>query len=400
MPYSFSTFFTNQISKAAPDKIFKQFFFVNSDHTNHVLDFGSITRDSDKIVAGEWTVEVENTDGFWNKLSDTSFFFQTGQMKIGWMDGNSLDTITMYTGKLVNAEFEEGKVNLQFEDKMEMLNKRIIGTQNSPVNFTGSNWNPADMLWTIATSWGRLSSIQSTTNPDINYAQWQNFQIDCNQLGVRVQGAFEETNVLDSFKKLSRLIEGAIFVDGDGRLYPIITIPNIVTSVDLLMEDHFIDFQLKYNTDKIINKVFANIGYNITSKQFAMSITDQKTSSVNTFGIYEKTYGDKTIWYANTESAQTIIYRVLDIYADPFQKISAEVPLLGLKYVLEDPIQLSWNETGVSNQYYKIRQISYDFDNATISWELWRTEDFDAGNWFFIDDPIQGKLDQTYNKLY
>ena len=47
-----------------------------------------------------------------------------------------------------------------------------MGTEDAPITFTDSSL-PSDLFWAICVSYGGLSAVESTSNPDIDFAAYQ-----------------------------------------------------------------------------------------------------------------------------------------------------------------------------------------------------------------------------------
>ncbi|BCV05219.1 MAG: hypothetical protein CM15mV101_030 [uncultured marine virus] len=94
---------------------------------------------------------------------------------------------------LINADYDKSTVRLGFKNQMDILSQVFVSTDTTSqqgASFVGSNYNPADLTFTILTanSYGAgLDGTTSTANTDIQYESWVDWKntLGLNQLSYK-----------------------------------------------------------------------------------------------------------------------------------------------------------------------------------------------------------------------
>lgn len=401
MAWTVSSAFQSQLDSQVPNDIVREFTFSTSDSTNKVLDFGSISRQGDKVIAGDMSIRLSNADQFWNNVqTDKSHFLRPGTMDIGFTINNSNETLRVFTGDLTKIRNSSStKVNVTFRDKTNTLLKRSVGNASSAVAFTGSNWNPADMFFTVATSWGRLSDIQSTSNPDIDWDSFSDWKNNLTVSGFTIQGNFKGDQVPNIFQEIAEITNSVIIAEGDGKIYTYKFLPSLVSNVvsyngaNILSE---IERQMDIKT--LINDVKVFHGYDPNNDTWTGFTSKVFTSSVNTFGTYEESVDGMTVWHATANSALRFLERRFTISKEPLETIRFRSSLIGMINQIGDSITVTDSLLAYSQDPFKISDLDIDLNKGTVL--INAIEDYDAKNWFFLDHATFGLLDKTNNPLF
>jgi hypothetical protein len=399
MAWTVSSGFQSQAEGSTPKNIVREFTFSGSINSDHVLNFGSISRQGDKVVAGDMSIRVTNTDQIWNDIQvDKTHFLRTATMKLGFTINNSTETLTVFTGNLTRMrDSEKAKTSLTFRDVLNPLKKRIIGTQEAPVSFTGSNWNPADMFWTIVTSWGRLSSVQSTSNPDIDYTAFLAWQANLNTLSLQVQGHFEGTQVVNALSIIAEITDSVITGEGDGKIYTYHFLPELDSTPRVYNDSNMERISRSININDLINDSKVLFGYNVSSDTWAGATTEVFSSSVDSYGVYEKIFDSTTIWHVNSTSATSFLARAVSRFRNPIEEVKIRTGLTGILDQVGDQIQLTTAVMSYNASIFKVMEIDINLDKGRVDLEV--QEDL-SNNWFFLDHAILGLLDQDYNPIF
>ena len=75
MSLDVSSFFRSNMESTVPSSLYMKFTFNNSDISNRVIEYGTITRNVDDVVAGDFTVDVTNADQTFNSLLSNKLQF-------------------------------------------------------------------------------------------------------------------------------------------------------------------------------------------------------------------------------------------------------------------------------------------------------------------------------------
>lgn len=386
-----------------PSSIVHEFTFASSDISDRVLSYDSISRDATDVVGGRFKVKLENASRTFNSLlTNKSQFFQEGTYGFGFStESGTSDTIQLFGGTLSNADLEEGEVKLTFDDKLERLKNKKIGDNNNPVSFTNTSINPADLGWWMVTSYGGLSAIESTSNPDINYTKWLNWKQIFTNNTILVQAEFTGEDIIDVLNSLKNITDSVIYAEGDNKI--VFDKWTATGSIQFTITDSLITsiVPLGITGDAIINQAKVLFGYNPSSDTWAGDITNITTSSVNTFGVFEEVYQDETIWYADSVSADTFGQIIVFRRSLPNATFTIETPLPLVNVNVGDEIIFSNSFYEVNSQAYSVISYEKDLEEKKITIDI--DEGFNRGGGrlrgFILDDEYYGLLDQDYNPL-
>lgn len=406
MSLSVSSFFNSKMLSTNPSSFVEKFTFANSDISGFVLEkgYGTIRRKTSDVVGGNTTLKVENASQTFNSLiSDKTQFFKEGTYEVGFATESATnETLQLFGGVLTTAKFEDTKVSLSFEDKLSRLKDRFIGTDDDPVSFTNTEVNPADLAWWVVTSYGGMSTVKSTSNPDISYTQWFDWWTIFNDNSIVVNAHYTGEDVPEALQSMQKLLDSVVYAEGDNKLYfnrwtgagsDTITITN----------SHLLNkpVTMEIVGTNLTNKVRVLHGFDPTSETWTGNVTFQDSTSVNTYGLHEFVYDDETVWYANSASAFNLAERVAFRKAVPNITLKCTVPLMALNAQLGD-------EVAVTTQVYSLENRGFNLEGYTISTQKKEiTLELDEGfnrsggrlHGFILDDAYWGLLDQSYNSL-
>ena len=386
-----------------PSSTLLKFTFNGSDISDRVVSYGTVSRNITETIGNRgYTIEIENASQMMNSLlTDKTQFMQDGTYEYGFTTASSgEDTIQLFSGDLLKARFRDKSVSLFFRDKRLNLKNYTVGTTETPVSFTSSNVNPADLFWWIATSYGGLSAVESTSNPDIDYASWTTWKAIFTNNNMVVNAYFQGETVVEIFDVTQSITDSIIYAEGDNKLYftrwtgassDTLTVTDSVTAqiVDLTVEG-----------SQIINKVNVLIEYNPSSAAWAGQVTRQNTTSTNSYGIFEKTYLGKQVWLVDSASAINLADRVVFRKREPNIKAKIVTPLVYVNAQVGDEIALTSQVFSFNNKGLSL--LGYTIDMQKKQMTLTADEGFGRAGFlkgFVLDDAYWSLLDETYNPL-
>lgn len=402
MSLNVSSFFRSKMESTNPSSIVLKFTFNGSDISGKVVRYGAVSRDITEVIGSGFVLEIENASQTFNSLmTDKTQFFQEGVFEYGFVtDAGSEDTIQLFGGELVKARFKETEANLSFRDKLIKLKKFKVGTNDNPVSFTNTEVNPADLAWWVVTSYGGLSSIKSTSNPDIDYASWLDWWEVFDDNNTIMQAQFEGEDVVEIINTIQEITDSAIYAEGNNKLY--FNRWTGVTSDTLTVTDSVtMRIDMDIEGTHIVNKAKVLIGYDPTSKTWAGEVTRQNTASINSFGVFEKVFDDTSVWHVDSVSAVNLADRFVYRRKEPNMKLQIKTPLVFLDGQIGD-------EVLVTSEVYSLDQkpvnlFGYRIDTGKGMMTLVADEGFGKGpgrlRGFILDDDYWGLLDQDYNPL-
>lgn len=399
---SVTSHFQSKIDATNPSSIVEVFTFQNSDMSNRVLNYGVISRNADQVIGGDYVVELENASQTFNSLLINKLqFFQQGKYEYGFStESGTNDTIQMFGGKLVKADFRETKVTLTFEDLLARLKERTVGTKKNPVTF--ANANPADLAWSVVTSYGALSTVKSSSNTDIEYQHWLNWWTIFDDETILVNANLEGQTVIEILSTLQKLTDSTIYAEGSNKLHfhrwsgivsgTITITDSIVTGIS----------NLGITGTTMVNKFRVMTNYNTTSNQWAGEIEAESPDSVNSYGLFEAVYDDTSIWFVDSTSALNLAQRLVFRRATPNIKVNIHVPLTHINAEIGDEILLTTQIYSLDGKVLNLN--GYDINTEAGIMTMRADEGFGKGSGrlqgFILDNSSYGLLDQTYNPIF
>ena len=405
MSLAITSHFRSKMVSTNPSSIVELFTFNGSDISSKVTKFPAISRSTGDVVGGGITMEVENASQTFNSLeTDRTQFFKTGTYDFGFSTATSgtNDTIQLFGGEFTRATFSETKAKMTFEDTLSRLKNKKIGTKNTPVSFTNTKVNPADLGWWVATSYGGLSAITSTSNPDISYENWLAWHTVFAGDNITVMANYEGESIIEALDSLQKVTDSTIYAEGDNKLY--FNRWTVAASDTITVTDSFIAGKVKQTItgNSILNNVTVQTSYNPSSDTWGGEVTIQNTASVNSYGLFEAVYDDETVWFVDATAATNQAERIVFRRNQPNATYEAKTPLTFINGQLGDEVELTTEVYSLSAVPLTLQKYSINIQKSQMT--LTMDEGFSRGGGrligFVLDDAVNGLLDQSYNGLY
>ena len=396
MAYSVTSWFIDQTRlKFTTPK--RKFTIAGSDYSSRVIRWPSIRRSATDIRPANISVDLANEDLAMNFfLSEPTKLLSTYDLSMGYTHPSSGDElITMFTGQIDKIMYKNGVVTIQTLDKFKQFTERSVGSSNSATLYTGSNYLPSDIAWWLCTSYGGLSSIQSTSNPDIDYSlfsQWANvFSSD----SVFIQARFEGSKVTESLRKIARYTDSGIWVEGNKINF--VRFSEAGSMETVVTDDDIINITLSLDDSRIVNKQHVYADYDTTSSYWKLDIFDVDSTSVNSYGLREEIEKDESVWYVSSATALNMAQRRVLFSSTPYQEYDLTLPLVTLPRQIGEMVRISDNFFGVTSiDAWRIMEYSLNMDNGQM---MVKADSSRIAQPFILDHDVHGLLDQNYNFL-
>lgn len=276
------------------------------------------------------------------------------------------DSYSIYEGEIESISNNKASLILNITDKYDELAKRTVGTEDSPV--TINNTLVSDLVWTLCTCYGGLSSVQSTSNPDIDYEKFLEwaavFSSDSTNMDARLTGQ----KVSEVVSRIANQTESAVYRASSKIAFSRFTI--VGRSVDDLTPDNYFQHSMSHSMRDIVNRQKVSFNYDTTSRIHADTVTDQNTSSVNSFGLREKLSQDQVVWYTNSPSAINLAQRKTFIASEPYMKTKVKVGMQGILYNIGDMVTLTNEAQGVYSRASRIMGKSINLNDGSVDCSL------------------------------
>lgn len=403
MSLGISSFFRSKMEATVVNSISYSFTLNNSEIDSRVIRYGTVARDYTDLVGHNFSVDIENASQIFNDLIlEKQRLLKDGVFQFGFTtDTGSQDLVQFFGGELVNANFQETKLRLVFEDKFARLSTKTVGTDETPVSFTNTNINPADLAWFIQSSYGGISDIKSTSNPDVDFPTWDTWRQQLEDDNITVQANFQGEDVLQILQTIAKLTDSFIFDEGDNKIDYFRWSGVISASTTMTASETTKILKAQITAKDIINEVNVSFGYDVTSEEWAGSVTQQQTSSVNTYGRLPQSFDDTSVWYVDSSAALNFAQRITFKRRDPNLKMRIETPLRHLDITATDVVVFSSDVYSLSSVNLVVQGYKIDFEKKTMQFDASEGFGRGAGNLqgFILDDAVFGLLDQDYNFL-
>jgi len=279
--------------------------------------------------------------------------------------GSEPEMLTILEGSIESIEYDDAKVRIAVSDKFSQLQERIVGTSDVPVEYTGSNYLVSDIAWWLCTSYGGLSSVESTSNPDIDFNSFQEWAEVFSSDSVFLNAKFTGTKVSEGLRKISRVSKSAVYQE-DNKLF--FRQFSVLGSEQTYLDDSILKKVTVTLDDKdIVNRQFVMAGYDVTSRYHTVSVFEQSSASVNSFGLREAVEKDQSMWLVNSVSARYIAQRVTSIKDRPYEVIGVEVPLIGVLRQVGEMVVLTDDHLGIVKEPYRIMGRTLNMDTGGVS---------------------------------
>lgn len=393
MAYDVSSAFLAEVVKTGPG-VSRKFYVGSDDYSDYVTKWPKIQRKWNDLKPKSISITVANQENdFSGFITNKTRLRDLCSVEMGIeVAVNSYEYVQAFTGTIRNLRFNKGgDMTFSIVDKLKPLSERIVGTDESPQIY--SQDLVSDVAWDLLTTYGGLSSIESTSNPDINYSGFLSWAEIFSNDTVLIGSKFTGQKVTECIRSLGRMSASGIFEE-DGKInfarYSVASVepfslePGAVLSLDMQIAD-----------DSIVNKQHVKAAYSITSDYHTVEVFDTSTASVNSFNLREEVEDSDKIWYTTSATAQNFAQRQTSLYAEPYEDytIKTALPLLGR--AIGDTIAITYSQLGVADTF---RLMGYNLDLQKLEFNA----EIDATQLsaiFTLDDATNGLLDETYNPL-
>ena len=372
--------------------------FLTTDISKYVKTFGSIQRRGDAVISGDITTEVDNTLGIWNDILKNSekYLVLDSELRLFFEDSSvppPPEFITLQKGKLSTARFNDTYVDIGIKDKFYFLGIKKVGTDVSPVSFT--NVNPADLLWSLLTTYGGLDSTASTANVDIDYSAWSNWKTYCTSISIKLSAEFKGEDVLTLLQTYIKTTNSAVYCENDGRIRVIYWGNSAVVPVFSINGSKQVNVSIvDVDSTDLYNQQEVFYGYDPLSQTWSGSHIENNTTSQSAYGIIPNIIQDATIWHYNSASALNLAQRLIVDTAFPAKRVQIKTMLSGFLLQVFDGITLTDRVLGLTGQAVRLEQFTYDTDKLEVV-ATGKLLDSGFTNYLKLDDTILGMLDSN-----
>lgn len=377
-----TSWFIDQLNSPATEPV-RVFTMAGSDHSSNVKKWPKIRRNIEEIKPVNLNISLKNTDGLYNSFYESLYTINAScHIDIGFTHPTSGDEfVRVYTGMAEKVRYDNELCNLYINDKIYDLSLRKVGSTESHVDF--SSQIPSEIVWTLCTCYGGLSSVQDSSNTDIDYplfSEWaETFSIDSIVATANFQGEL----VVNGIKEIVDYTDSFHWIDGDGKL--VFQRFSETSSLDFVLEEgNYKNIKLDVDAGKIINKQFVDWNYSVSSEYWQNQNFQVNSTSVNSYRIHESVMQSENVWYTNSSHATNLAARRLSRLAHPPKYFTVSVPLFGLHRAPGETLRLVNSFYNVnSSSGWRISAQEIDVDAFAINFS---TNEALVANAFYLDE--------------
>jgi hypothetical protein len=408
-----SSFYVGKNTSTNPSSIKRVFRFAEVDRNDRVVTYPTINRNYTDVVAKPFTMKLENASKLFNEIiEDRTKFKQTGMVEYGYQSSTySADVLCLGGGFLTNANYDNGEVSFTFKNQMGKLAETRMSvdtTSRQGISFVGSNWNPADLTWTILTVNSlslQLSSVKSYTNPDIHYDSWKAWYDTLDSENITVNGYFPfATNFQKALQSIAENTDSAIYVEGDNRIYFKRNLVGVESFAATVQNSDIISISTQGDAYDMCNQYSVPISYAVTGGSLGLphsTVVFNDTASQNSFGIVQHEPTTSLIWYTNSANANNLAQRIVFRRKEPEVALKIKTPIKYLNQQLADLFYVTHDATGLNDVPYTLIGESINVETQTMDLDLSVGHGIAVANMsvFTLGDTISGRLNNTVGLL-
>ena len=389
--YSVSSAFVSQAAlQLAPWK--RKFTIGSSDYSAFVLGWPTITREWDDCAPASVTINATNAAWTFNFfINDGATLHTSCSLQIGFeyvarmfdsafFDAaffdmatsiSSTEYIRLLDGTVDSARFKDEKCSITLIDKFKQLADRVIGDSTTPTNYTSSNYLVNDLAWYVCTSHAGLSALTSTNNPDIDYASFGSWTSVFSADNVRMNAQFTGQKASEILKKIALLTQSAIWIENNKLKFMRFSLTDSAQTT--LGSTNTIDGTQVMDERMLVNKAYVGAGYNVTSKSYAITVSNIDSASVVRYGLKERQINEDRIWYVDSVSALNLAQRTVTTGRDLLPQLTTISPLQAIHVTIGDAIALSDEHLQLSDNY-RVMSERIDMDKGTKEFTFDQTQ--------------------------
>ena len=335
MGFNVSSSFKFQAQSKTPDVI-RKFTVAGIDYTDKVIQWPTFSRTWNEIRPKTLQLKLANEDQTFNVFRNDKTLME-GQSLVEF--GFPGELIVLFSGKIRGIKYEGEDCTMTIVDKFQQLSERQVGTSDVSIDYVNSNYLPSDIAWFTVTSFGGYSNVQSISNPDIDYADFQEWASVFSGDNVFMNGQFDGQKCTEVLRKIGRQTHSAIFIKEDKLSFSRFGLINpLVTSLD---QQQILDLKLSFNTNDIVNRQFIAGDFSVTSDTHGFTVLDESTSSINSFGPKDNLIQDNNLWYVDSGSAINLAQRLILANAEPDDSLTVTTGLAGLTAIIGETVFIS-----------------------------------------------------------
>lgn len=393
MAYDVSSNFLSKLADPFAE-VGRRFTIAGSDYSSYVSSWPKFKRSWNDIRPKALTLNLANEEQTFNFFRDDRTLLTSNcevQMGIDeddilateagslltTEDGQTLNEsifeeyISVFAGTMEKIKYAKGSCRITINDKFKQLGEKIIGDSDVPVDYTGSSYLVSDLAWYICTSHAGYSSIQSSSNPDIDYDSFLTWSNVFSSDNVLVKAYFDGQNANVALRKIGRITQSAIFIKDNKISFHRFSLTD--SNQTDFNSSNIAGLEDTIDNRNIVNKQYVFGNYDVSSKTYGIAVNNESTSSVNSYGLREIVEKDPVVWYVDSVSCLNLAQRSTLTKDEPYDDIVINSSLIGLTRQVGETATVVDSLLGI-NDSYRIMEVDLDTDKGKMNFRVERTQ--------------------------
>jgi hypothetical protein len=311
----------------------------------------------------------------------------TGELKLLWKSGKY--------GSLAPIEANRNKnigTLLGYNTAIDNIGSASYTASSAVIqslNYFHSSYNPADLAWTILTTYGGLDTTASSANTDIDYDLWVAWKSYCTTFQYSIQGHFTGDTIEELLIKIARITDSMIYVTGSGKIGFRIFIEDTSSPMDITRDDLLVFPRVFIDSSELMNYLTVYYGYNPASQIWTSSHIAQNSQSQTDFGLFTLQEKDVVVWHSGYYSAEAYAVKKLDREKEPIGKGECLMPLKGFTTGVGRGLDITEAFRGFTNKGLRIEVERGEVEKGNMNLE---GVIVDLKEWLILSDPVFGEL--------
>lgn len=361
-----------------------------SDYSSRVTRWPTVRRTLNDLRSVTLAINLDNADGNLNTFFQNTYTLPNStSLEFGFTHPTSGDElIPMFVGNMIDVSYTREQCSIKVRDNLWDFTQRTVGASNAPVT---DDALASDILWWLITSYGGLSNVQSTSNPQVDWTSFNAMAATFSQDNTTCSVRYTGEKITEAIERAAKYLQISVWAEGDGKIY--FKGVTVAGSLDPVITDT-IESKIDVKSQRLVNRQFVNFDYSPDSDYWQSQVFDQSTTSVNTFGLHENLIEDDSIWFTDSATALNIAQRKVLVLADPPRTFTIDTVPKQIFHQLADTFRFVDSFFNVtSNLPYQATELNFNLDSALTTWKLDSTSVFVG---FYLDVSC---LDGTLERL-